>query len=270
MSRTIGEGKKVVEAVQRNGRIFRINTWFRFQRRLLRNGNHRRPHQETRRQRPSRLAPQGHHRRHHRLRVEVLLDAGRPTSNREPVAPECTSTTTMWLGPAPYKPYHPHRTHGTFRGYWDYDGGGLGDMGQHYHRSRSVLPRQRRHQPRRGRSRRTPTAPRRLSVPGAALSLRYADGCEIVLDGEGKDEGVPYIEGPKGKLFKRLRVRHPRTCKKQARSGLPRPRTPVHAISAKPCEPGRNSLSTKVNGAPVLHHRQSGEDRRAVGKKPQV
>lgn len=38
----------------------------------------------------------------------------------------------MWLGPAPYKPYNPHRVHQTFRGYWDYDGGGLGDMGQHY------------------------------------------------------------------------------------------------------------------------------------------
>jgi hypothetical protein len=39
----------------------------------------------------------------------------------------------MWLGPAPYKPYNPHRVHSTFRGYWDYDGGGLGDMGQHYY-----------------------------------------------------------------------------------------------------------------------------------------
>ena len=37
-----------------------------------------------------------------------------------------------WLGPAPYKPYNVHRTHQTFRGYWDYDGGALGDMGQHY------------------------------------------------------------------------------------------------------------------------------------------
>ena len=37
----------------------------------------------------------------------------------------------MWLGPAPYKPYNAHRVHATFRGYWDYDGGGLGDMGQH-------------------------------------------------------------------------------------------------------------------------------------------
>ena len=38
----------------------------------------------------------------------------------------------MWLGPAPYKPYNEHRVHQTFRGYWDYDGGGLTDMGQHY------------------------------------------------------------------------------------------------------------------------------------------
>jgi len=30
MTRTIGEGKKVVEAVQSNGRMFRLNTWFRF------------------------------------------------------------------------------------------------------------------------------------------------------------------------------------------------------------------------------------------------
>ena len=30
MTRTIGEGRQVVDAVQRNGRIFRINTWFRF------------------------------------------------------------------------------------------------------------------------------------------------------------------------------------------------------------------------------------------------
>src|SRR3982751_3069424 len=31
MSRTIYEGERVVDAVQRNGRIFRLNTWFRFE-----------------------------------------------------------------------------------------------------------------------------------------------------------------------------------------------------------------------------------------------
>ena len=30
MTRTIGEGKRVVEAVKRYGNIFRLNTWFRF------------------------------------------------------------------------------------------------------------------------------------------------------------------------------------------------------------------------------------------------
>ena len=34
MTRTVGEGIKVVEAVQRNDRIFRINTWFRFRSRF--------------------------------------------------------------------------------------------------------------------------------------------------------------------------------------------------------------------------------------------
>ena len=38
----------------------------------------------------------------------------------------------LWLGPAPWKPYHRHRVHGSFRGYWDYDGGGYSDMGAHY------------------------------------------------------------------------------------------------------------------------------------------
>jgi hypothetical protein len=38
----------------------------------------------------------------------------------------------LYCGPAPLRPYYPHRTGGTHRGYWDYEGGGLGDMGHHY------------------------------------------------------------------------------------------------------------------------------------------
>jgi myo-inositol 2-dehydrogenase / D-chiro-inositol 1-dehydrogenase len=34
------------------------------------------------------------------------------------------------------------------------------------------------------------------------ITYTYADGCQIVLDGEAKDEKVAYIEGPKGKLYK--------------------------------------------------------------------
>ena len=34
------------------------------------------------------------------------------------------------------------------------------------------------------------------------IRMRYTDGCEIILDGEGKDKQAAYIEGPDGKLFR--------------------------------------------------------------------
>ena len=38
----------------------------------------------------------------------------------------------MYCGPSPLKPYTRRRTGGTHRDYWDYEGGGLADMGQHH------------------------------------------------------------------------------------------------------------------------------------------
>lgn len=38
----------------------------------------------------------------------------------------------LYCGPAPLRPFHPHRNGGTHRGYWDYEGGGLGDMAHHH------------------------------------------------------------------------------------------------------------------------------------------
>jgi predicted dehydrogenase len=38
----------------------------------------------------------------------------------------------MYCGPSPLRPFHPHRFGGSHRGYWDYEGGGLADMGQHH------------------------------------------------------------------------------------------------------------------------------------------
>jgi predicted dehydrogenase len=37
----------------------------------------------------------------------------------------------LWLGPAPYRPYHPAYTPSQWRGWWDFGTGGLGDMGCH-------------------------------------------------------------------------------------------------------------------------------------------
>ena len=37
----------------------------------------------------------------------------------------------LWLGPVPEMPYHPHYTHNVFRGWYDFGGGSIADMG-HY------------------------------------------------------------------------------------------------------------------------------------------
>ncbi len=47
-----------------------------------------------------------------------------------PPVPE-TLDWDLWLGPAPYRPYHPAYAPFRWRGWWDFGSGGLGDMGIH-------------------------------------------------------------------------------------------------------------------------------------------
>ncbi|HOZ48525.1 MAG TPA: Gfo/Idh/MocA family oxidoreductase [Candidatus Hydrogenedentes bacterium] len=47
-----------------------------------------------------------------------------------PPVPE-TLDWDLWLGPAPYRPYHPAYVPFAWRGWWDFGSGGLGDMGIH-------------------------------------------------------------------------------------------------------------------------------------------
>ena len=42
-----------------------------------------------------------------------------------------TLSWDLWLGPAPYRPYHPAYVPFRWRGWWDFGSGGLGDMGIH-------------------------------------------------------------------------------------------------------------------------------------------
>ena len=53
---------------------------------------------------------------------------GRPQGT--PPVPE-TLDWDLWLGPAPYRPYHPGYLPAIWRGWWDFGTGGLGDMGCH-------------------------------------------------------------------------------------------------------------------------------------------
>ena len=52
----------------------------------------------------------------------------RPTDT--PPVPE-TLDWDLWLGPAPYRPYHPTYLPGNWRRWWDFGTGTLGDMGCH-------------------------------------------------------------------------------------------------------------------------------------------
>lgn len=221
MTRTIGEGKRVVEAVRQNNRIFRLNTWFRFSdtfyglgttveplKKLVANGMLGWP-----------------------LKVIISGATGFEWKfywvGKENLRPEKVPAELdydMWLGPAPYKPYNTHRVHQTFRGYWDYDGGGLADMGQHYLDPVQYIL---------GKDN---TLPVKVEVdapqqhPDAAgiwrkITYTYEDGCQIILEGEGfESKGeVPYIEGPLGKVYKGFRCTIPNVMDKLAELPDPEP-----------------------------------------------
>ncbi len=219
MTRTIGEGKKLVEAVQRNGRIFRLNTWFRFEGRYYGFGTTVKPIKK--------LVESGM--LGWPLKVTVNAATGfnwkmnwSGKTNLPPQLVPAHLDYDLWLGPAPRKPYHPHRTHGTFRGYWDYDGGGLGDMGMHYLDPVQYIL---------GKDHTSPIeieADTSQQHPDAVLPwrrvwLKYADGCEIILDGENKDKSAPFIEGPNGKLFRGFKSDIPNLEAKLAQFPDPQP-----------------------------------------------
>lgn len=61
MTRTIGEGKRVMEAVKQYGSMFRLNTWFRFKDNFYGLGTPVKPLKKTSTKRYARLAFEGYH-----------------------------------------------------------------------------------------------------------------------------------------------------------------------------------------------------------------
>ena len=198
MTRTIGEGMRVVEEVNKHGRMFRLNTWFRFKDNFYGLGTEVKPLKKV-----IESGILGWP-----LKVTVSGITGfdwkfywRGETNLQPMPVPEELDYDFWLGPAPVRPYNPERVHAKFRGYWDYDGGGLGDMGQHYLDPVQYLL---------GKDH---TSPIKVEVDAPQqhedavgswrrVEYTYADGCKIILDGENKDKDAAYIEGPNGKIFK--------------------------------------------------------------------
>lgn len=55
------------------------------------------------------------------------------------------------------------------------------------------------------------------------VRLKYADGCEIILDGEGRETDAPFLEGPDGKLFRGFKSDIPKLAAKLAEFPDPAP-----------------------------------------------
>jgi len=119
---TIAEARATAEAAKQYGRVFqtgsqqRSDGTFRFACELVRNGRIGKVH-------------------------TVHVDCGGPSGPCYlPAMPTPESLDwDLWLGPAPYRPYNSElcpfdnfATWPNWRGYWDYDGGGMTDMGAHH------------------------------------------------------------------------------------------------------------------------------------------
>ena len=220
MSRTIGEGIAMVKAVEKYERVFRLNTWFRFKDNFYGMGV---PVKQIKKAAmndllgwPLTITVGAHTGFDWKLGIWV----GQTGLKEEPVPAELDYD--LWLGPAPKKPYNPNRVHAKFRGYWDYDGGGLGDMGQHYlDPAQYILGKD-------------DTAPISVEIDAdpqdsdaigkwRRIEFTYADGCKIVLDGDNSLKDAAYIQGPKGKINKGFQSDIPDLEKKLASLPDPEP-----------------------------------------------
>ena len=211
MSRTIGEGIAMVREVENNKRVFRINTWFRFKDSFY---DMNVPVKYLKK-----AAMHGLLGWPLRITVSGITGfdwklgtwAGTPGLKPEPIPPELDYD--FWLGPAPNKPYNRQRVHLRFRGYWDYDGGGLGDMGQHYLDPVQYIL---------NKDDQTPISveidadPQDSDAVGTwrRIEFTYADGCKVILDGENRDKDANYMQGPKGWISKGLKSNIPELRKK--------------------------------------------------------
>jgi myo-inositol 2-dehydrogenase/D-chiro-inositol 1-dehydrogenase len=209
LTRTIGEGLALVDIVQRAKVPFRVNTWFR-----LNTTNYYGigPAREIRR-----IVASGVLGWPLTVRVasgaggiewKVNLWSGKTNLDPQPVPPHLD--WDFYCGPSPLIPYHPHRCHGSFRGYWNFDQGGLGDMGQHFLDPVQYFL---------GKDGEYPVSAESDAPPQDAVAcgvwktatLTYRDGCKVILESElCPGHGTrPFIEGPKGRLWADMRTDPP-------------------------------------------------------------
>jgi len=181
MTRFIAEGRAVAEAEKRFNRVFQICTFGRFG-----------ASQNEDNIRTYKIMKSGLLKRCEAVHIKRGGFKVRQWSgmvNQKPQPVPSNLDWDMYVGPSPMKPYHSHRMGGTHRGYWDYEGGGLADMGEHYF------------DPFQWTYAKDDTSPVEIEVntppahPDACgmwgwVEMKYADGLTLVLDSG--EWGEPY------------------------------------------------------------------------------
>jgi len=114
LARTIREGRAMVEAVERYGRVWQTGSQQRS------TANFHKACELVRNGRIGKVS-----------RVEVGLPTGRPGGNPPVQPPPPGLDWDFWLGPAPERPYHPAYHPWRWRDWRDFGTGPLGDMGCH-------------------------------------------------------------------------------------------------------------------------------------------
>ena len=114
LCRTIAEGRKMVDAARRYARVVQMGTLYRSI------GRSRQACEWVRNGRLGKV---------HTVRLSHPCNPTFPCEPPQPVPPELD--WDLWLGPAPWAPYHPRRCHFNFRYFMDYGSGALADNGVH-------------------------------------------------------------------------------------------------------------------------------------------
>lgn len=181
LTRTIGEGRAVVNAFNRYNRVLQVGTFGRF------GASRDKGNIEIHKMMRSGLVKDCPGVVMHKGGFKVREWAGKP--NLKPTAPPAHLNWDFYCGPRPLKPFVSERWGGTHRNYWDYEGGGLSDMGQHYFDPVNWIY---------GKDDTSPVEieasapPAHPEVTGmwAWVELKYADGLTVVMDSG--EWGAPY------------------------------------------------------------------------------
>jgi len=190
MTRFIAEGRAVAETEKRTGRIFQVGTFGRFS--VSKNPHNVLIHKIMK----SGLLKKcdAVYIKHGGFKVKQW--SGMVNAKPQPI-PKWLDWD-MYCGPSPLRPFHPHRYGGTHRGYWDYEGGGLADMGQHYLDPFQWTYAKDDTSPVEIEAYAPPAHPEACGMWGW-VELKYADGLTLVLD-----------SGEWGKPYDRKQAREPK------------------------------------------------------------